>query len=399
MPPNVGKSALLLLVGRIKVWHLARAINRYDVIDTIVRYLDRARFEVGVVTFQRESNIEPPRYEEADIPHWVIPVRSERSYGAYAMAAWRLARLLRQEGVQILHAHHYWDGVAAVLAKKLYPAIRLVLHRHYTEDILRLPPLKRKILLAIERWMYRQAKRLVVPAPQVARVVQQLHGEMSKVEAIPIGFEFAAEKYRRPSEERRGAVRSQYGALAEHFVLINVATHRLQKGQHILLRAFERVWKVIPQMRLWLVGEGPDTPMLRALAAELGLLEGGKEAPCQFLGWRKGLEVRDLMAAADLFVHPTFSESFSQVMVESLSLGVPFLVTSVPGPADYLRHGETAWLVPREDVAALAEAIRYLYQHPELRLAIAQRGQAFVWENFDYTEVNKKYEQLYASLV
>ncbi len=386
-------------MNRIKVWHLARVVNRHDFIDTIVRYLDRARFEVGVVTFQRESNIEPPRYEEAGIPHWVIPVRSERAYGAYVLAAWRLARLLGQEGVQILHAHHYWDGVAAVLAKKLYPAIRLVLHRHYAEDILRLPPIKRKILLAMERWMYREAKRVIVPAPQVARVVQQLHGEMPKVEAIPLGFEFSAEKYQRPSEERRRAVRSQYGASTEHFVLINVASHWVQKGQHVLLRAFERVRKVIPQMRLWLVGEGPDTPMLKALAAELRLLEGGKEAPCQFLGWRRGLEVRDLMAAADLFVHPTFSESFSQVMVESLSLGVPFLVTSVPGPADYLRHGETAWLVPREDVAALAEALLYLYQNPDLRLAIAQRGRAFVRETFDYTEVNKKYEQLYASLV
>lgn len=386
-------------MNRIKVWHLARVVNRHDFIDTIVRYLDRARFEVGVVTFQRESNIEPPRYEEAGIPHWVIPVRSERAYGAYVVAAWRLARLLRQEGVQILHAHHYWDGVAAVLAKKLYPAIQLVLHRHYAEDILRLPPHKRNILLAMERWMYRQAKRVIVPAPQVARVVQQLHGEMSKVEAIPLGFEFSAEKYRRPSEERRRAVRSQYGASTEHFVLVNVASHWVQKGQHILLRAFERVQKVIPQMRLWLVGAGPDTPMLKALAAELGLLEGGKEAPCQFLGWRRGLDVRDLMAAADLFVHPTFSEAFSQVMVECLSLGVPLVITSVPGPADYLRHGETAWLVPREDVAALAEALLYLYQHPDLRLAIAQRGRAFVRETFDYTEVNKKYEQLYASLV
>ena len=386
-------------MGRIKVWHLARVINRHDFIDTVVRYLDRTRFEVGAVTFQRESNIELPRYEEAGIPHWVIPVRSERSYGAYVLAAWRLARLLRQEGVQILHAHHYWDGVASVLAKKLYPAIQLVLHRHYSEDILRLPPFKRKILLSMERWMYRQAKRVIVPAPQVARVVQQLHGEMPKVEAIPLGFEFSAEKYRRPSEERRQAVRSQHGASTEHFVLINVASHWVQKGQHILLRAFERVRVAVPSMRLWLVGEGPDTPMLKALAAELGLLEGGEEAPCRFLGWRRGLEVRDLIAAADLFVHPTFSETFSQVMVESLSLGVPLVITSVPGPADYLRHGETAWLVPREDVAALAEALLYLYQHPDLRLAIAQRGQAFVRETFDYTQVNKKYEQLYASLV
>jgi hypothetical protein len=68
-------------MGRIKVWHLARVINRHDFIDTVVRYLDRERFEVGVVTFLRESSIESPHYEEVGIPHRVIPVSSYRAYG------------------------------------------------------------------------------------------------------------------------------------------------------------------------------------------------------------------------------------------------------------------------------------------------------------------------------
>jgi glycosyltransferase involved in cell wall biosynthesis len=386
-------------VTRIRVWHFAGTINRHDFIDTVVRYLDRERFEVGVVTFLRESNIESPQYEEVGIPHRVIPVSSYRAYGAYLRAAWRLAQMLRQEGVEILHAHHYWEGFVAALAKKLYPRVQLVLHRHYTEDVLRLPPLKRRVLLGLERWMYKQADRLVVPTDFMARLVRQLHSKVGHIEVIPYGFAFSAEKYQRPSEERRQAVRSQYGASDGHFVIVNVATHRLQKGQHVLLRAFQKFYGVVPQGRLWLVGEGPETPMLKALAEELGLLQGGLEAPCRFLGWRRGLEVRDLIAASDLFVHPTFSEAFPQVMVESLSLGVPLVITPVSGAVDYLRHGETAWLVPREDVAALAEALLYLYQHPDLRLAIAQRGQAFVRESFDYTQVNRKYEQLYASLV
>ncbi len=146
---------------RIRVWHFAGTINRHDFIDTVVRYLDRERFEVGVVTFSRESNIESPQYEEVGIPHRVIPVSSYRAYGAYLKAAWWLAQMLRQEGVEILHAHHYWEGFVAALAKKLYPRVRLVLHRHYTEDVLRLPPLKRRVLLGLERWMYKQADRLV----------------------------------------------------------------------------------------------------------------------------------------------------------------------------------------------------------------------------------------------
>ena len=384
---------------RIRVWHLARTINRYDFIDTIVRYLDKERFETGVITFHRESNIEPPRYEEVGIAHRVIPVSSYRAYGRYVAIVWPLARMLRQEKVQILHAHHYWEGVVAALAKKLYPSLRLILHRHYTEDVLRLPPFKQRVMLGIERWMYGHADLTIVPTHYMGKIVKDLHPHLTNIEVIPYGFELSAEKYQRPSKAQRQAIRVQYGASEAHFVIINVATHRRQKGQHILLEAFQKFWLVYPQARLWLVGEGPETPVLKALAEELGLLAGGVEAPCRFLGWRRGLDVRDLMGAADLFVHPTFSEAFPQVMVESLSLGVPLVITPVSGAVDYLKHGETAWLVPREDVTALAEALLYLYQHPDLRLAIAQRGRAFVRETFDYTEVNKKYEQLYASLV
>ncbi len=384
---------------RIRVRHLARTINRYDFIDTIVRYLDKERFETGMITFHRESNIESPRYEEVGIAHRVIPVSSYRAYGRYVAIAWPLARMLRQERVQLLHAHHYWEGVVAALAKKLYPSVHLILHRHYTEDVLRLPPLKRRFMLGIERWMYRQSDLIIVPTHSMGKIVKYLHQNMTNIEIIPYGFEFSAEKYQRPSEAQRRAVRVQYGASEEHFVIINVATHRHQKGQHILLQAFQKFWLVYPQARLWLVGEGPETPVLKVLAEKLGLLAGGVEAPCRFLGWRRGLEVRDLMAAADLFVHPTFSEAFPQVMVESLSLGVPLVITPVSGAADYLTHGETAWFIPVENVEALTEALCYLYQHPERRALMVEKGRSLVREKFDYALINKAYEQLYASLV
>ncbi|MDW8417629.1 MAG: hypothetical protein RML92_08795, partial [Bacteroidia bacterium] len=79
----------------IRVLHLARVINRYDSIDTVVRYLPREHFSMEVATFEPKSNIQPPDYERAGIPHHVIPVPSIRSYPAYLKAALRLARLLK----------------------------------------------------------------------------------------------------------------------------------------------------------------------------------------------------------------------------------------------------------------------------------------------------------------
>ncbi len=384
---------------RIKVWHLAGVINRYDFIDTIVRHIDRRRFEVGVVTFRQESNIESPRYEEVEIPHRIIPVPSYRAYGAYGRAAWQLSQILRQEQVQILHAHHYWEGVVAALAKRFCPATKILLSRHYTWDVLRLGWVKRRLLLWIEGWSYQVADRVVVPTEYMARLVRQLHRGRVRLEVIPYGFEFSAPKYERPSKERRQAVRTEQGASEGHFVVINVASHRVQKGQHVLLRAFQEFHAAVSQARLWLVGEGPDTPMLKALAEELGLIRGGDHAPCRFLGWRRGLEVRDLMAASDIMVHPTFSEAFPQVMIEALSLGLPVVITPVSGAVDYLRHRETAWFVPIDNVEALKEALLYLYLHPQERTSMAEKGRSFVLDKFSYVHVNREYERLYESLI
>src|SRR5690606_2967699 len=99
----------------IRVLQFADFVNRYDFIDSIVRWADPSRFEIGVCVRTRHSNIEPPNYSSR-IPFWILEGLSRKDI---PRTAYRLARLLREWQADILHAHHYDQALIGLLATRM----------------------------------------------------------------------------------------------------------------------------------------------------------------------------------------------------------------------------------------------------------------------------------------
>ncbi|MCX8112161.1 MAG: glycosyltransferase family 4 protein [Bacteroidia bacterium] len=377
----------------LRVLHLARVINRYDFIDTVVRHLPRARFEIEVATFEAEANIQSPEYESINIPCHLLRVPSMRSYSAYLKAALRLVQLLRERQIDILHTHHFWEGVVGALAKKLYPKVRFILHRHYTEDVIRVGGWKTQILLRLEQFCYNQADALLVPTRTIRVCVERLHSSvrLPRIVEIPYGFEFEAPKYQPASVEERRKIREFYGVPEEMTLIANIGTHRFQKGQIELLDAFSKLQAEIPTVELWFIGEGPDTPALKEKAQPL-------REKVRFLGWQRGETIRTLLAAVDMVAHPSYSEAFPQVMVETLAMERALLITEVSGAKELLEHQKTAWLIPYPDPEIIYEGLRRLTLSPELRLQMGSAGRRKILSSLSYTQINQLYEQLYTEL-
>ncbi len=391
--------ALLLPQMAIRVLHLARVINRYDFIDTIVRHLPRDRFTVEVATFLKEANIEDPAYAAVGIPHHLLPVPAMDAYPSYLLAAWKLHRLVRRRQIHLLHTHHYYEGLIGALVRRWNPQLRFVLHRHYTYDVLLLPGLKKKALLRAERWSYRQADALVVPTQTIAQIVRKSHSTLqTPLHEIPYGFDWEAPRYRPLTLEERQTTRQRYGAGEETVVIANLGSHRRQKGQFELIQAFSRVFAQQRNIRLWLVGEGPDTPALRERAQQLRLTEPEADPPCRFFGWQKADQVRLLLGSCDLVVHPTHSEAFPQVMVEALIHQRPLVITPVSGVKEWLRHPQDAWIIPIQDEAALQEALTVLVTNKALRQEMGRQAAARLRSQLAYSTVNAHYETLYQRL-
>jgi glycosyltransferase involved in cell wall biosynthesis len=159
--------------------------------------------------------------------------------------------------------------------------------------------------------------------------------------------------------------------------------HR-NKGLDILLKAAAQ----IPELFLWIAGEGPEEAALKRLARELGI-----EARVRFLGWRTDRAA--LYRAADVCVYPSREEPFGNVVVEAWSMGTPIVTTATPGPAWLVRNREDAVMVPVEDAGALAAGIRSVVSAPDFAGRLAAAGKKRVAEEFSEAAIVRRYLEFF----
>jgi len=376
--------------ARIRVLHFASVVNRYDFIDTIVRHIDPARFAPMVCTFSKSSNIQETGYDDA-IPSLALEVRSRWDYPA---AIVRLAAILRKHRVRILHAHHYDEGLIGAAAVALVPGSRLVIGRHYHDEIYLLSRrLRLHALVSLESLANAVATRIVVPSSVIRTLLMNRQGvTREKIAVIPYGFEFAGDKYRRTERSGPAQIRASLG-IEGRFVIGNFGRHHALKGQEYLLRAFATFASQHAEAVLIMVGDGPHGVRLRGMAEELGLIASGKAI---FTGWRR--EAWKVLEAVDVVVHSTLHEALPQLMVEAMAKAKPLVITNVSGACDHARHMDNAYLIESRSETSIVAALEWIYRHPEAARAFGERACAYVRQELSIHKIIPRFEALYEGI-
>ncbi len=165
-------------------------------------------------------------------------------------------------------------------------------------------------------------------------------------------------------------------------VPLAVALGRLHpnKAMDVLLKAAAQ----IPDLWVWIAGEGPDERKLKSLAHDLGIAPRVK-----FLGWRTDRGA--LLKAADVCVFPSREEPFGNVVVEAWAYGAPLVTAASTGPAWLARNGEDAILVPVDDAEALATGIRTVLSDKVLAAKLVASGRQRIASEFSEETVIGEY--------
>jgi glycosyltransferase involved in cell wall biosynthesis len=184
-----------------------------------------------------------------------------------------------------------------------------------------------------------------------------------RAELVPVPAPPLPEPARSPAE-----VRAELAVADDEFLLLAVGRLAPQKSLPLLLDAVAQL-RDLP-LRLVIAGEGPERA---ALAARIE----GEKPPVTLLGHRA--DIADLLAAADVFVLSSRWEARALVVQEALRAAVPVVATAVGGIPDLVAGA--ARLVPWNDAAALAAAIRGVLTDPDLRDGLCAAGpvQAATW--------------------
>ena len=175
------------------------------------------------------------------------------------------------------------------------------------------------------------------------------------------------------------------GVPADAVVVGTVGSLIKRKAVNHLLRAVAALGDA--QVHALIVGEGPEGPALRALAAQLGL--AGR---VHFAGFQQG--PLPWVAAMDIFCLVSASEGLPRVILEAMLLGKPVIATDITGSRELVRHGETGFLVPFGDDSALQKALLRLVADETLRAAMGQRGREIVLAEYSIERYIQGVEQI-----
>ena len=193
----------------------------------------------------------------------------------------------------------------------------------------------------------------------------------------------------------RDETRAELGVPAGAPVLVCVCRLFPEKGPADIVRALPKVRAEFPDVRLLIAGTditgGVFLAELEALIAELGLGEH-----VRLLGRRP--DVEGLMAAADVYVMPSFHEPFGLVFVEAMAMRVPVVALDSGGTGEIVEHGRSGLLSEPGDIDALADHIVTLLRNPGLRAEMGEYGRRRVEEHFTTARMAADAARVYASI-
>jgi glycosyltransferase involved in cell wall biosynthesis len=239
----------------------------------------------------------------------------------------------------------------------------------------------RSIYRPMTRLVIKRARAVVVPSRAHLALSRELQGFESKVEVIPFGID----------ETRWQSVPPPPPGTPPRAIFIGRLV--AYKGLDILLRALEQV----PELRLDIVGSGPEGPRLRTLAQALAITDR-----VRWYGEYPDDDLPRRMADADFLVLPsvTVEEMFGLVVLEAMAAGRPVITTALPSAVREVNvPGVTGLEVPLRDVNALAQALETLSRDPGRRASMGEAGRKRVVERFTQSAMAAKHLELYQRIL
>jgi sugar transferase (PEP-CTERM/EpsH1 system associated) len=297
----------------------------------------------------------------------------------------RLARIMREYRPHIVHTRN-WGALEAVAAAKL-ASVPVVVHSEhgYEVDMFAGLPMRRRL--------FRRAAYAMTDAIfAVTRELRDFHARQAWIRPERMGVMYNGVDTQRfaPCEETRTATRKELGMPEDSFVVGTVGRLVPIKDHQTLLKAAGMLSAKGIDVRVLLVGSGPERERLQATAASA--LEG---RVC-FAG--DSDRVPELLNAMDVFVLPSLREGMSNTLLEAMACGLPVLASNVGGNPEIIENNLNGSLFAPGDVEWLANKLQLLASNPSLihELGTAARNRAI--ESFSLSRMLELYRSFYLDL-
>lgn len=279
-----------------------------------------------------------------------------------------LYRIIRQGHYNIIDAHNvqsiFWGHLAALLARAKGRVATI--HSDYGREY---PGLKGKFYEAV-LWLNRFIAKHAIHVTDVLYEKALRRGKTDHNSLIYNAIPIPPAPYQRHTM----GLRTEFGYTDTDFIIASIARLKPVKGHKYLIEAFAYL-RDLPHVKLLIVGEGPLHEALGKQIADLQLQE-----PIQMAGFRE--DIPEILKMVDCVCMSSLSEALPYTLLEAAAYARPLIATKVGGMASLLEDGKTAVMVPAQDAHALANAIRYLVEHPTEATQIGLAAYTMVQASF-----------------
>ena len=304
--------------------------------------------------------------------------RSLYSPWRHWLAYRELTALLTRESFDIVHVHTPISAMIGRLAacRAGVPTIVYTAHGFYFHD--RMAGWKRRLFIWLE-WLGGRMTHVLFTQSEEDADAARRHNLClgGVVEAIGNGVDPG--RFHPPTDPTaRTRLREQLGTGESDCVIVVIGRLVAEKGYPELVDAMAMV-----DATLWVIGSRLASDHARRIDDAVDKVHNNPDLDrrIRFLGYRT--DVPDLLRAAEIFTLPSHREGMPRSIIEAMMTGLPVVATDIRGSREEVVPGETGMLVPVNDSAALAEALRKLVSDPELRSAMGQAGRARALELYD----------------
>ncbi len=310
-------------------------------------------------------------------PENFLYVSIRNSFGMFS--AKKIGRFIEKEQIELVHAHVARDYLAASIAVRTVKMAKFVLTRHVVF------PLK-----PFHRFALRNVEAAIAVSPPVGEQLKRIF-PAHKVKIIPNGIAIADNYDKAGLAEE---FRAFHNIPPDIPLIATIGELKLLKGQRDFVLAANEVKKRFPEC--FFVIAGMDHTIDKRFRRELKRLVRvfGYEDSFVWLDWLD--DITPLIAAADIFVSPSHSESFGLAILDAMAIGTPVIATATDGAKELI--SEENALVPIKDPIALAEKICWFIGHEEARTQLGVMLRANAVEKFRLDQMIDATEDLYLKI-
>ncbi len=272
-------------------------------------------------------------------------------------------QLIPKLKLDVIHTHHpvLLGQTAAAKARDYNLPLVFTFHTQYHEYTHYFPFPQEQVQEFIKNhvinWLrefMRKCQHIIIPSESMRSVLVNNYGLVDKFTVIPTGIDITPYKKANGEEIRAGW---NWG---DDKVIISAGRLAEEKNWETLLEAFAIAQKAQPDIRLVLLGDGPQADALRSLAGELDVAER-----VTFVGKVAFDKVPSYLNAADLFAFASVTETQGLVTLEAMAAGLPVVAVDADGTRDILAQGKQG-LLTQNDANDLANGIIKAVDDPAL---------------------------------